>query len=843
MNLNIYVHTILYSKVSFNDKTNEEIFPRCHVLRKLSVSNTSARKLVQHIFKDIISESRTSVDKIIKKPAISQNLQLQKTSAVNTTNFTDTSATLFEKTFAGFGFETKVKKKHVAFNGCNKLCKASSTYKENLSKFQLAFTPDKIRIISEPEVFKTSKDKLNILRRLRKCIPLCYNLLKKTNNRTIFNKLTYYTKFKSSGERSLTKQDLHQLSKLPVTQLTEHLSKMLQLYTTKHQVYLFLRASLKKTIPIHLMWGTKRNQTAFHKNLKQFLGCRRYDKFSILDFTKGLCIEDLPWVKGIYGKDTLLQFFKWIIEEYLFVLIRGSFYITDNGNFKNRLFFYPKKIWSEAVAYGVALLLKQKRWAFHSSEKHTVPPYFAVRFCPKLNGLRPIMKLRNPKEPSSKMSFNSISSVLKLALQRFPDSLGFAIKDRSDIYCKWRQFLLKLKEINAKRWQLYFVKLDICRCFDSIPIPKLLRIVQDLLDRAGTLDVSIVTKGKLRCKIHHCSQYIVDQLKFFLRDVTLSVLSKTFIKLNGIPQGWLLSSLLCNIFYGHMEQTHLFKVFEGINHEPCLLLRYVDDYLFITTNQDKATTFLQLMHSGFEDYGCKINPKKTCINFHPNFIDSQVLILNNEEPFHWFGYIFPTCINMNKKQIKQTGTNNFGGISMDLSSYQSTRRYRDFMSTRSSVTIYRQCSIQKNMTRRVDHMLFDPQITCRKRIFRNLYEIALLGAIHTVAYDLHRKDIYKDPLIINIFINLVAHRVWVIIQRKFKGKHFLSNSLVKWIFFKAFLVKLKRHHYYKKVIPSLHRQVLLNTTRLQNSKKWRENRFKMREALINFPVTLCKLKT
>lgn len=62
----------------------------------------------------------------------------------------------------------------------------------------------------------------------------------------------------------------------------------------------------------------------------------------------------------------------------------------------------------------------------------------------------------------------------------------------------------------------------------------------------------------------------------------------------GIPQGSILSSLLCSFFYGDLERTHL-KFTGDLNS---VLLRLIDDYLFITTDLAQARKFLRTMHEG-----------------------------------------------------------------------------------------------------------------------------------------------------------------------------------------------------------------------------------------------------
>lgn len=86
----------------------------------------------------------------------------------------------------------------------------------------------------------------------------------------------------------------------------------------------------------------------------------------------------------------------------------------------------------------------------------------------------------------------------------------------------------------------------------------------------------------------------------------------------GIPQGSILSSLLCSLFYGDMEKTRLsFTAADEsvrtllfltrlLSRLDCadsrallqLLMRYVDDFLFITTDVGLASRFLRVMHAG-----------------------------------------------------------------------------------------------------------------------------------------------------------------------------------------------------------------------------------------------------
>ncbi len=49
--------------------------------------------------------------------------------------------------------------------------------------------------------------------------------------------------------------------------------------------------------------------------------------------------------------------------------------------------------------------------------------------------------------------------------------------------------------------------------------------------------------------------------------------------------------------------------------DPGLLLRFIDDFLYITTNKQHAIEFTRRMYQGFPEYGCTVNKKKTLVNF------------------------------------------------------------------------------------------------------------------------------------------------------------------------------------------------------------------------------------
>lgn len=45
------------------------------------------------------------------------------------------------------------------------------------------------------------------------------------------------------------------------------------------------------------------------------------------------------------------------------------------------------------------------------------------------------------------------------------------------------------------------------------------------------------------------------------------------------------------------------------------MIRFIDDFMYISTSRQKVQNFLEIMAIGDTDYGCLVNPEKTLVNF------------------------------------------------------------------------------------------------------------------------------------------------------------------------------------------------------------------------------------
>lgn len=83
-------------------------------------------------------------------------------------------------------------------------------------------------------------------------------------------------------------------------------------------------------------------------------------------------------------------------------------------------------------------------------------------------------------------------------------------------------------------------------------------------------------------------------MKAHVTNNTLKIGKHFYRQHKGIPQGSILSTLLCNYFYADLEA----KCMSFTQENNSLLLRLIDDFLFITRDRAKAIEFLEATHKG-----------------------------------------------------------------------------------------------------------------------------------------------------------------------------------------------------------------------------------------------------
>ncbi|MCL7046902.1 hypothetical protein MKW94_018799, partial [Papaver nudicaule] len=334
---------------------------------------------------------------------------------------------------------------------------------------------------------------------------------------------------------------------------------------------------------------------------------------------------------------------------------------------------------------GVRVLANMKAASSISAEKKIIPlqgsSNFHFKSMQKNEGRKYIFKAVNN-------ALRDLSAVLKGIQMNHPHLLGSSVSCYDNVYEKLAPYLIGLKKKVKFMPRAYIVICDVSKAFDSIDQDKLLQVMKDVMMNGRYLtkwsSQVICTKKCMRAlnnqifldqnmepvnakltasvpfhSVHNVlvNQETITELKKenLQRDLyehvkrnVIQVGQDFYLQKVGIPQGSIVSSLLCSFYYAHMETKVLLPFLENI-HETCYsettkgelrerhncqdvdlaengidaisstpnftLLRYTDDFLFISTSKKQAANFFSRLVRGFRDYNCSINEAKSCMNF------------------------------------------------------------------------------------------------------------------------------------------------------------------------------------------------------------------------------------
>jgi telomerase reverse transcriptase len=202
---------------------------------------------------------------------------------------------------------------------------------------------------------------------------------------------------------------------------------------------------------------------------------------------------------------------------------------------------------------------------------------------------------------------------------------------------------------------LFFVSLDISGCFDNLDHAKVMGVCQQLLcedeyqirrytsvmmsndelriefkrdaDVLDSADFFSEFATDLAASGKYWNTVLTDQVMYFLhnKEEILHVLRKhiccNIVQANGkfyhqkvgIPQGSVLSTLLCSLYLGAVENQFIQL------SEESVLMRMVDDFLLISRSQEEAERFYYGIEGGLVEFNCSVNAVKTLMNFNAGF--------------------------------------------------------------------------------------------------------------------------------------------------------------------------------------------------------------------------------
>lgn len=293
-----------------------------------------------------------------------------------------------------------------------------------------------------------------------------------------------------------------------------------------------------------------------------------------------------------------------------------------------------------------------------------------------------------------------IYHMLNYEITRKPAQLGSCMKHIGEIHTRLKAF--KENRVsqtlpgrsNPSRLPFYFVRLDVQSSFDTIPQAKLIDLVQKIVPEEryyvsnhwevrpsnefsgmwpSHMSLSRQSKGRRKWvgnanpgtkpeslgetiangggsrrrntvfvgtakQIPHDTKGLLGLLADHLQDNVVKFRGKYFRQRNGIPQGSVLSTLLCNLFYAEMERD----ILGFLDSDDALLVRLIDDFLLVTSDSTLALKFLTAMIKGQPEYGVTVNPSKSLVNFAAAVEGTHVPRLVDTSLFPYCGVLIDT---------------------------------------------------------------------------------------------------------------------------------------------------------------------------------------------------------
>jgi telomerase reverse transcriptase len=272
-----------------------------------------------------------------------------------------------------------------------------------------------------------------------------------------------------------------------------------------------------------------------------------------------------------------------------------------------------------------------------------------------------------------------------------------------DMYPRLQAFRRSLQNQGIADRPLYFAKVDVKACFDTIPQKRLMKFARSILS-AETYSTTKYARSKLvghneetpgfgakpswrylpkatssASKFDFATEVATDIAdgrtrtlyvdgvvqKTEQRKAILNLLEEhvesNLIKLGnrfyrqkeGIPQGSIVSSILCSFFYSELER----QVLDYIKDSDSLLLRLIDDFLVITTKQDVAERFMRDMHAGLPEFGVEVKAEKSRANFEMEIDGRMITKLPSQTDFPYCGNAINTVtldLSKDKERRKQS---------------------------------------------------------------------------------------------------------------------------------------------------------------------------------------------
>ncbi|GAA5958254.1 hypothetical protein JCM10213_002618 [Rhodosporidiobolus nylandii] len=603
-------------------------------------------------------------------------------------------------------------------------------------------------------------------------------------------------------------------------------------------------------------WGSASNSKLIKSRISAFIRQRRWESTSVHALLQSFSVLDCDWLAPPSSsnkenrqqkpnstdlekrQELLADFLFWFFDGFVVDLVRTAFYVTDAATHQHRPLYFRQDDWNALcapllAALGKTVFEKVPPTQLIPLQQNRELGFSYVRLLPKETGVRPIVNLaRRPlkigpngqKEvgrPINKI-LQSVFNVLTFERKRKPHLVGALVSDPNEIFAKLKGYKTRMLEKHSELPKIYFIKVDVRACYDTIQQDKLLEIVEGVLSEAvywvqkfsrvtatglqvvkqfrrqactdGDLGPFEELASTLADELHNAvfadqvvyDRVVRDKLLQLLREHITTNLVKVGGRLyrqkEGIPQGSVLSSLLCSLFYGDMEREKL-----AFTDDPdSVLLRYVDDFLLLTTKKDIASRFLRVMDDGIPEYGCSISAEKRLANFDIPLQDGEVVPpVQDGENFPWCGL----AINTKTLEIQFSTQPQMDRDIVDQLTIQRFRKPG-------------QAFLNAIATKVRAHALFcdtsyNSQSTAHANVYRAMLVVALKFQAYVQEWGVEPKE--RDVFLLNAVRQIISFAYAALVNRArakkarlLKVQFSLKKAWVTWLGYHAFHRVLSR---------------------------------------------------
>lgn len=438
-------------------------------------------------------------------------------------------------------------------------------------------------------------------------------------------------------------------------------------YSSPKDVIRLLVICVRKLFPSELL-GSQRNYSVLSKAISVLVKKPLHSKIPFEELYRGLRVKDAKWLETkkknskeltlkvsryniAEGRSLLFHLFYWILSVYVPKLVSTFFYVTEISSTID-LVYIRHDVWKTISqpflkSYFRTYLVDNKYCAEHKSFTRSIFNHRNLRIIPKRSSLefRIIAVPCKGVNAQEIAEYNDyVSNALrptKIILEwlrmrrntKFPKA--FSPLEIPKIIIDYKHNLIAK---NGKIPDLFLLKFDIQSCYDSIPVQKVMKLVEDQISSEERFfircqDVLSTASTRLK-KLHvvngevnfHENDVVIDSVKTAMlsKEDALSVIrmelfktsilyrGKCYLRKDGLHQGTPLSSVLVDLIYDDLLESY--PAFTSTDDPKPLIIRLVDDFLIVSPSKTYIDRLHKLAQTGFKNFNAHINPQKVLLS-------------------------------------------------------------------------------------------------------------------------------------------------------------------------------------------------------------------------------------